>query len=290
MSIVLLSTICMGAIAFAGGIMLFIASKKFAIIENPLIDEVEALLPGANCGGCGFAGCRAFAEAFVNKKDTALKCPVAGGEAMKALAAKVGLEVDSSVRLVARVKCQGGNHSLREGEYLGLATCSAAVVSNNVTLVCPYGCMGYGDCQRACPFDAIRIINGIAVVDEHKCVGCGMCVKTCPRNLIVLTPFDKRVYVACNSPDKGPVVKQYCSVGCIGCKLCDKACQFGAIVFAPFLAAVDAGKCTECMACVEKCPAGTILFRGDDAMAVKPEPLVAAGAGSKKSDDQETSS
>jgi len=271
MNVVLITSISLGAIALLAGVMLFIATKKFAVIENPLIDEVEELLPGANCGGCGFAGCRAFAEAIVARKDTTLNCPVAGGDAMSAIAGKIGIDLGSAVRMVARVKCQGGHNSVREGEYLGIRTCSAAVVGGNVTLVCPYGCMGYGDCQTACPFDAIRIINNIAVVDEEKCIGCGVCVKTCPRSLIVLTPYDKRVYVACNSPEKGPQVKQYCSVGCIGCKLCDKACEFGAINYTPFLASVDPAKCTECMACVEKCPAKTILFRGDDAMAIKPE-------------------
>ncbi|HPQ39456.1 MAG TPA: RnfABCDGE type electron transport complex subunit B [bacterium] len=270
MNVILITTICLGVIALVAGIILFVASKKFAVVENPLIDEVEESLPGANCGGCGFAGCRAFAEAIVNTKDTDLMCPPGGSKVMEAIAAKLGIESKTQVRLVARIKCQGGHNSKREGLYEGIRTCAAAQISNNVNLVCPYGCMGYGDCVRACPFDAIRIINGIAVVDEIKCVGCGVCVKTCPRKLIELTRFDKRVYVACNSPEKGPLVKQYCSVGCIGCKMCERACEFEAIRFNPFLAAVNPEKCTECMACVEKCPADTILFRGDDACAVKP--------------------
>ena len=271
MDIILSTSISLGAIALVAGIVLFVASKKFAVIENPLIDEVEELLPGANCGGCGYAGCRAFAEAFVNTKDTDLTCPPGGSEVMEAIAAKVGIEMGAAVRMVARVNCQGGNHSKREGDYEGIRTCSAAVISNNVSLVCPHGCMGYGDCLRACPFDAISIINDIAVVDEDKCVGCSVCVKTCPRKLIEMTQYDKRVYVACNSPDKGPQVKKYCSVGCIGCKLCDRACEFEAIKYKPFLASVNAEKCTECMACVEKCPAKSILFRGDDACAIKPQ-------------------
>lgn len=274
-TLITVTSISLGAIALVAGIVLFVASKKFAVLENPLIDEVEELLPGANCGGCGFAGCRAFAEAFVNTKDTALNCPPGGSDTMAAIAEKVGIEMGSAVRMIARVNCQGGHNSKREGEYEGLRTCSAAQISNNVNLVCPHGCMGYGDCMTACPFDAIEIINTIAVVNEDKCVGCGVCVKACPRNLIELTPYDKRVYVACNSPDKGPQVKKYCTVGCIGCKLCDRACEFEAIKYKPFLAAVNPDKCTECMACVEKCPAKTILFRGDDAYAIKPvEPAV----------------
>ncbi len=270
MNIILVTSISLGTIALIAGLVLFVASKKFAVLENPLIDEVEEMLPGANCGGCGLAGCRAFAEAIVNNKDTSLNCPAADKDTMNDIAEKLGLQISGGARMVARVNCQGGHNSIREGDYLGIKTCAAAVVSNNVTLVCPHGCMGYGDCQRACPFDAIRIINDIAVIDENKCVGCRVCVKTCPRSLIEMTPYDTRVYVACNSPDKGPQVKKYCSVGCIGCKLCDKACEFDAIAYKPFLAAVKPDNCTECLECVRKCPAKTILFRGDDAMAVKP--------------------
>jgi len=269
MNVILITSIVLGAIALVAGIILFAASKKFAVHEDPLIDEVEELLPGANCGGCGFAGCRAFAETFVKTKDTSLNCPPGGSAVSAAIAQKIGLEAKETVRLVARVNCQGGLNSKREGKYEGIRTCSAAVISNNVTLVCSYGCMGYGDCLRVCSYDAIRIINNLAVVDENKCVGCGVCVKACPRNLIELTRFDKRVYVACNSPDKGPQVKKYCSVGCIGCKLCDRACEHEAIDYKPFIASVKPDNCTECMACVEKCPANTILFRDDNAFAAK---------------------
>ncbi len=279
MNTIFITTLTLGAIAFISGLILFAASKKFAVVENPLIDEVEELLPGANCGGCGFTGCRAFAESVVNNRGISVICPVAGSEVMNKIAEKLGVKLDTTTRNVARIKCQGGLNSLREGEYFGLQTCAAAIVGNNVSLVCPYGCIGYGDCLRACPFDAIRIIDGIAVVDEEKCVGCGLCVKACPRKLIELTPYNKRVYVACNSPEKGASVKAYCSVGCIGCKICEKACQFNAIRYKPFLASVDASQCTECLACVEKCPAKSILFRGDDAMAIKPantEPAASA--------------
>ena len=176
MNIVLITCISLGAIALVAGILLFIASKKFAVFENPLIDEVEEMLPGANCGGCGFAGCRAFAEAFVNTKNTALNCPVAGGAAMNAIAAKVGIEIAGGVRLIARVKCQGGHHSVREGDYQGIRTCAAAVVSSNLRRVCPSGCMGHGDCRTACPFGAIRIVYHIPVGDENKRLGCAFFV------------------------------------------------------------------------------------------------------------------
>ncbi|MBN1552746.1 RnfABCDGE type electron transport complex subunit B, partial [bacterium] len=261
MDVIVITGISLGGIAFIAGIILFISSRKFAVKENPMIDNVEELLPGANCGGCGYAGCRAFAEDLVNQKNTEIRCPVAGAETMKAIAEMLGLKVDVSVRNVARIMCQGGAHSLHEGKYLGINACSAAVIGNTVDLVCPSGCLGYGDCAQACPFDSIRMIRGLAVVDEDTCTGCGICIKTCPRQLIELVPYHKRVYVACKSADKGADVKKYCSVGCIGCKLCEKACQFDAIEYKPFISRINPDKCTECMACVEKCPTKTILFR-----------------------------
>ncbi len=271
MNIIVITTLSLGAIALVAGLVLFAASKKFAVKENPLIDEVEELLPGANCGGCGFAGCRAFAETVVNKKDMSLNCPVAGADTMAQIAAKLGLEVDVSVKKIARVKCQGGTHAKHIGEYLGIRTCEAAVVGAISDLVCPHGCFGYGDCARACPFDCIEIIDGVAVVDEDRCTACGICIKVCPRNLIELMHHDKKVYVACMSPDKGADVKQYCSVGCIGCKLCDKACQFEAIDYKPFISKVIPDNCTQCMACVIKCPTNSILVK-HAGLVQKPEP------------------
>ena len=268
--VVLITCISLGSIALVSGLVLFVASKKFAVVENPLIDEVEGLLPGANCGGCGFAGCRAFAEKLVDTSDMDLNCPVIDSESMGDIGKLLGVEVSQKQRMVARVNCQGGINSVREGRYHGIKTCSAAAIGNILDLVCPHGCMGYGDCLTVCPYDCIHIINGVAVVDEDACVGCGICVKACPRNLIELTRYDKTVYVACNSPDKGPEVKKYCSVGCIGCKLCDKACNDDAIQFKPFLAKVNPDNCTECRACVEKCPANTILVR-EGSMAITPK-------------------
>lgn len=259
MELVVITAVSLGVIAFLCGLVLFAASKKFAVLENPLIDEVEEMLPAANCGGCGFAGCRSFAEEIVNTKNTDLSCPVAGDEKMAAIATKIGVELPTGPKMVARVMCQGGKHSKREGEYDGIKSCSAVSVTNMVDLVCSHGCMGYGDCLDACPFGCIEIKDGIAVINEETCTGCGICIKTCPRNLIIYTPKDKQTFVACSSPDKGAAVKGYCSVGCIGCKLCVKACEYEAIDYKPFLAIINTDKCTECGACVSKCPTNAIL-------------------------------
>ncbi len=259
MEVIAVTAISLGSISFIAGLVLFIAAKKFAVVENPLIDTVEELLPAANCGGCGFAGCRSFAEELVNTKNTDLTCPVAGQETMEEIAKAIGVELPTGPKMVARVMCQGGKHSKREGNYQGIMSCSAVSVTNMVDLVCSYGCMGYGDCLKACPFGCIEIVDGIAVINEDTCTGCGLCIKACPRNLIVFTPKDKKIFVACSSPDKGVAVKKYCSVGCIGCKLCVKACEFDAIDYSPFLAVINTDKCTLCGACVEKCPVDAIL-------------------------------
>jgi len=259
MEVIAVTAISLGGISLLAGLVLFAASKKFAVLENPLIDEVEEMLPAANCGGCGLTGCRSFAEEIVNTKNTALNCPVAGDSVMKSIAEKIGVELPTGPKMVARVMCSGGKNSKREGEYQGIISCSAVSVTNMVDLVCPYGCMGYGDCLDACPFGCIEIIDGIAVINEDSCTGCGLCIKTCPRNLIVFTPKDKQTFVACSSLDKGAAIKGYCSVGCIGCKLCVKACEYDAIDYTPFLATINTDKCTECGACVEKCPVNVIL-------------------------------
>ena len=261
MNTILIAGMSMGTIATLAGLVLFWASKKYAVVEDPLIDEVEDLLPGANCGGCGLSGCRAFAEEIVKTKDADLKCPVSGAEGMVAIDDLLGLAAAGGPRMIARVMCQGGGLSVKAGTYLGIRSCSAVTIANTIDLVCPFGCLGYGDCVRACSFQAIEIIDGVAVVDDEACTGCGACVKACPRSLIKLTRYDRKIYVACTSLDKGAATKKYCKVGCTGCKLCLKACEYGAIEIKPFLSTLLPDKCTECEACVEKCPTGAIRIR-----------------------------
>jgi len=260
MNVVLYTALSIGGIAFVAGVVLYAAAKKFAVKEDPLIDVVEELLPGANCGGCGFAGCRAFAEALVDTRSEDLRCPVASQDATASIASALGMEMGDADRNVARIFCQGGNRAVREGQYARIRTCLAATVAASADLVCPFGCLDYDDCLDACPFDAIRVEDGVAVVDEDKCTGCGMCVSACPRKLIELQPYQKKVFVACRSLDAGAASKKYCSLACIGCKLCVKACEFDAIDYQPFLAAVKPEACTLCGACVDKCPTKAILF------------------------------
>lgn len=252
------TVLTMGGVALVAGVILYIAAKKFAVFEDPLIGEIEALLPGANCGGCGQAGCHAFAEKLVETKDVKYYCPVGGSALASKVAAALGLEATFSEKMVARVYCNGGVRAARSGEYHGIESCAAMAINNSADLVCAYGCLGLADCVKACPFDAIHMVDGVAVVDDEKCTACSKCVVACPRALITLTPHAKTVYVACKSPDPGGVVRKYCSVGCIGCKACVKACAFDAVACDAALAVIDPVKCTECMKCVEACKPTTI--------------------------------
>lgn len=252
------TVLSIGGVALVAGVVLYLAAKKFAVFEDPLIGEVEALLPGANCGGCGAAGCHAFAEKLVETKDLNNYCPVGGPDLATKIAAALGLEASFSEKMVARVLCNGGNRAVKLGEYLGIDTCAAMAINNSSDLACPYGCLGLADCVKACPFDAIHLMEGVAVVDDEKCTACSKCVVACPRLLIELTPHAKTVYVACKSPDPGAMTRKYCSVGCIGCKACVKACAFDAVACEAALAKIDPAKCTECMKCVEACKPTTI--------------------------------
>ncbi len=254
------TVLSMGGVALVAGVILYIAAKKFAVFEDPLIGDVEALLPGANCGGCGLAGCHAFAEKIVETKDLNNYCPVGGSAVASKIAAALGLEATFSEKMVARVYCNGGNRAVKAGEYQGIESCAAMAINNSSDLVCPYGCLGLADCVKACPFDAIHMVDGVAVVDDEKCTACSKCVVACPRALITLTPYAKTVYVACKSPDPGGVVRKYCSVGCIGCKACVKACAFDAVTCDATLAVIDPAKCTECMRCVSACKPTTICL------------------------------
>ncbi len=260
MNVVLYTALSMGGIALVAGLVLFVAAKKFAVQENPLIDQVEELLPGANCGGCGFAGCRAFAEALVNLRDEGLNCPVADADTKCEIAGLLDMEVGGGLKMVARIHCQGGNRAVHAGRYSGVRTCLATTVAATSNLVCPFGCLGYGDCVDACPFDCIDIVDGVAVVDEDHCTGCGMCISACPKKLIELKPYDKKVYVACASLDAGASSKKYCKVACIGCRLCVKACEYDAVEVESFLSRINPDKCTQCGACVDKCPTNSIVF------------------------------
>ncbi len=252
--------IALGGIGILFGLILSFAGKKLKVEEDPRIGQVRDVLPGANCGGCGFTGCDAFASAVCEGKAPTTGCPVGGDSCAKAVADVLGIVPEEKEKEVAFVKCAGSCDKAKEKyEYYGATDCSmASGLANSSHKSCQYGCMGHGSCVKACGFDAIHIVDGIAVVDKEKCVACNACVVACPKNLIELVPYKNQVLVTCNSKDMGKKVKDGCSVGCIGCKICQKNCEFDAIHVEDNIAKVDYSKCTHCNVCVTKCPTKAI--------------------------------
>ena len=221
-------------VILAGGTMLLLAvamawvlgwaNKTFHVEVNPLVDQAIDILPGANCGGCGYVGCAEYAEAVVAGKAAPNLCSVGGESCSQALAALLGIEVSEALPYRPVVHCAADyDDRLKRAEYTGEPTCGAANLIAGVQ-GCTYGCLGFGDCQQACPFDAIHVVNGLATVDYDKCVGCGACAKVCPRNIISMVPFkaERILACACSNHDPGKVTRQVCKVGCIGCGLCRK--------------------------------------------------------------------
>jgi len=212
------------AMGFVFVLILTIANAKLKVEQDPKVEAILNALPGANCGGCGLAGCSAYAEAVAKDHGLMGKCGPGGEATVQAIAAILGIEAAASAPVRAVVRCSAGTKDkINSTSYHGVASCREAQMITSV-IGCPYGCMGYGDCQKACEFDAIHVIDGLAGVDYEKCVGCGACVKACPRELIELRPMqeDPLLVIACSTRDKAKEVRGYCKVGCVGCGLCAK--------------------------------------------------------------------
>jgi RnfABCDGE-type electron transport complex B subunit len=250
----------MGGLGVGIGVVIYIASKKFAIKENPLVEDISEVLPGTNCGACGYAGCRALAEAYAANPALSAYCPVGGSAVAARVAQILGVELKAAEKKVARILCGGTlDCASRHGVYEGISDCNAVELVSASPKVCTYGCLGLGTCVRACPFEAMEIVNGVVRVIEEKCVGCGVCVKACPRNCIELQGSNKTIWVACHSRDSGALTRKYCTVGCIGCKKCEKTCPTGAITVENFYAHIRQELCNGCGQCVEVCPTTAIL-------------------------------
>jgi len=272
---VLYAVIVLGVMGAVFGLVLAIASKIFAVEKDERLEPLTECLPGANCGGCGYAGCAAYAQAVIDGKAPLNAC-VAGGETVTARIAEImGTDAGETTHTVAMVRCSGGCNAGKKFEgYVGIEDCVAALKVQGGTTQCAYACLGFGTCVKACKFDAIHIVDGRAEVDREKCTGCMACQRACPRGLIEEKPYDAVVYVPCFSKEKGVDTRKACSVGCIGCKLCEKACPSDAIHVLNNVAAVDYAKCTACGACVEKCPRKIIFFDGDFPGTVQTEETV----------------
>ena len=259
----------LGGLGLVFGLVLAAASKVFYVETDPRLDQLNECLPGANCGGCGFAGCGAYAEAVLKGEAPVGKCASGGNEAAKAMAAIMGVQAEEVTRKVAMVRCSGARTFDAEGNltkgakmkahYEGFHDCLAASkVGGSGPLSCKFGCLGYGSCTRVCKYGAISVKNGVAVVDEDLCVGCMACAQVCPRKVITAVEPDRNVVIGCNSLAKGAVTNRACTIGCIGCGKCMKTCPSGAITITNNLAQIDYSKCTNCGQCATVCPKGLI--------------------------------
>ncbi len=254
MNEILIPALCVGAVGLLFGILLAVASIVFRVEGDERIPQIAELLPGANCGGCGYAGCEALAKAIAEGKASASSCAVAGKEAVMKIGEIMGEEVVFEKKF-AYVHCAGTCEKAPDKFlYEGVRDCRAAANLLGGPKSCTYGCMGLGSCVSVCPYGAISIKDGIACVDKSLCRACGLCVKTCPKGIISIMSEKSHYAVECRSQDAGKDMKEKCSVGCIGCGLCQKACEAGAITVENHVAKINPALCTGCGACAEKCP------------------------------------
>ena len=282
---IILTIVTLTALGLLLALVLYWVAKKFRVEEDPRIDEVEKALPGANCGGCGFAGCRAFADAAVKAENLDKQfCPVGGNDVMKNIATILGLEIKEKAPQVAVVRCNGTCEARpRINTYDGVQSCRVKASLYSGDTGCSFGCLGCGDCVEACQFGAIAMnpLTGLPVVDDSKCTACGACVKACPKNVIELRnkgPRSMRIFVSCINKDKGAVARKACSNACIGCSKCAKVCPHGAITVENNLAYIDFTKCKLCKKCVAECPTGAIHAVNFPVLPPKPAAKPAAPA------------
>ena len=251
---ILYAVLVLGVMGALLGGVLAIASKVFAVKVDERLPKLTEALPGANCGGCGFAGCGAYAQAVLDGKAPIGLCAAGGAEAAKKMSEIMGVQAVEVEKTVAMVKCRGKNH-LAKGVYDGIADCrSAMFVTGNGPTACPSGCLGFGTCVSVCKFDAIHIVEGVARVDADKCTGCMQCVQVCPRKVIVPVFYHADIIVACSNRERGALTRKVCDVGCIGCHLCERQCDYDAIHVLHNLATIDYNKCVSCGRCAAVCP------------------------------------
>lgn len=264
-TVIIYAVITLSLIGVLSAIILYVIAQKFKVIEDPRIDDVANLLPGANCGGCGYAGCRNLAE-FIVKNETLdnVFCPVGGNEILKQIGPVIGKVAVEREPMVAVLRCNGSKaNSPLKTNYDSLSSCFFSHSLFSGEGGCPNGCLGCGDCVNACTFDAMYMDKetGLPVISDDKCTSCGACVKACPRNIIELRfkgKKNRRIFVSCVNKEKGAPAKKNCAVACIGCGKCVKECKFEAITLENNLAYIHFEKCTLCRKCVESCPTNAI--------------------------------
>ncbi|PKK38947.1 Electron transport complex protein RnfB [Clostridiaceae bacterium JG1575] len=245
------------------GTLITIVSKKFAVPVDNRVNDILVLLPGANCGACGYSGCSGYAEALASGKETnTSKCIPGGPATSDDLSDYLGFALEVYMPIMAQVYCQGTTDRTKPRfSYEGTPTCKAANLVQKGPGSCVYGCLGFGDCKAVCEYDAIRIEDGVARIIPENCIACGKCVTECPKSIIHLVPKRENAYInRCSNPLLAPIVKKSCSIGCIGCTLCVRACKYGAITMKDSLAIINQEKCVQCGECLKVCPSKSIIM------------------------------
>jgi len=250
---IIFPVVVVSVVGLLAGLMLTVASKYMAVEVDERVANVRAVLPGSNCGACGFAGCEVYAEKLVDGSTRSNLCTPGGSAVAGEIAGALGIAAEDVRPMTAVVKCAGTCEKTDYSvDYQGTPTCVSCALLYRGRGQCAYSCLGFGDCVPACTSGAIYIVNGIPVIDKEKCNGCTMCVKACPKSLIEVVPSDKIYYVSCSSNDKGGVTRKLCTAGCIGCKKCEKKCETGAVTVDKNLARIDPEKCVICGKCSEE--------------------------------------
>lgn len=240
------------------GLALSYASKKFEVKADERVEQIRGILPGANCGACGYSGCDQYADAVVGGADINL-CTVGGAAAASQISGIMGVEASAGEKKVARVMCSGNwDKVLIKFDYDGIIDCRSAAAMAGGPSACIYGCVGMGSCKKVCPFGAIEVENGLARINEAKCTACGNCIAECPKGVIQLVPAKSEYTVTCSNHEKGGVARKSCKVACIACQKCVKECPVGAISIQNLCAVIDTAKCENCGQCIAVCPTGAI--------------------------------
>lgn len=257
---ILYAVLVLGIMGAVFGALLALAAKIFHVEQDPRLGEIRSALAGANCGGCGYAGCDGYAAAVLAGEAPCNKCGPGGAAAAEKIAAVMGLDGVDSTKYVAFVPCSGSADKAKLFfEYEGPQDCNAAMrFGNKGPKQCQFSCVGLGNCVRACQFGAMHIVNGVAEVDRERCTGCMSCASACPKKIIRKVPYEQTVLVVCRSNDKGAQTRKVCDAGCIGCMKCQRECPAQAITVVNNVATIDYSKCVNCGHCAETCPRGII--------------------------------
>ena len=264
MNIPLWSILVLGGLGCIFGVGLAVASRIFRIKQNPLKLQIMDMLPKANCGACGFAGCESYADWLVSdQKASVEKCTVGGPDIARDIGRLFGKEVTATGKKKAVIVCSGGENCTDRFSYRGVSTCEAVNLIFGGQKSCLYGCLGFGDCVKVCPFGAIKQTGPgkVPVIDAGKCTGCGLCLAACPKKIIELVEDRFTVSISCKSNHKGALVRKICKPGCIGCGICIKVCPVNDIVLENNLARIKYENCNNCGLCIEKCPTKSIRSR-----------------------------